>query len=165
MSGSTAPGVFNITSDATLLFPGMVNGVSVPTVFRTLSDKSTVNITVPNDLWNLMVGKNGNAIFATIKRGQIGDMELRPLMANTDHAFLNAQLAQYAANGPATVLLNGSFTKVLGDGMGNLRRFSYTLNGGVVLKNIDAKEDVEGDTDQAVAIFRLRFAQIIPVID
>lgn len=162
---ANSPGVFNITSNDTLLLKGLVNGSLVSQLFTTLSDKSTVNVTVPNDLVNVVVGKNGNAVFAAIKRGQIGDMELRPLMANADHVFLNAQLAQWLANPTAFVLLNGIFTKVLGDGLGNVRRFSYTLNGGVVVKNIDAVENVEGETDQAVAVFRLRFAQIIPVID
>jgi hypothetical protein len=159
------PGVMNITSNDTLLLKGMVNGSLVQQLFTTLSDKSTVNITIPNEMVNVMVGKNGNAVFAAIKRGQIGDMELRPLMANTDHVFLNAQLAQWNANATAYVVMNGIFTKVLGDGLGNVRRFSYTLNGGVVLKNIDAVENVEGETDQAISVFRLRFAQIIPVID
>ncbi|HVN66744.1 MAG TPA: hypothetical protein VMT55_00100 [Candidatus Sulfotelmatobacter sp.] len=158
-------GIYNITSNDTLMLKGLVNGALVQQLFITLSDKSVVHIDVPNDLVNVTIGKNGNGVFAAMKKGQIGDMELRPLMANADHNFLNAQLAQWLANPTAFVLLNGVFTKVFGDGLGNTRRFTYQLNGGVPLKNIVATENVEGETDQAIAIFKLRFAQIIPVID
>lgn len=157
-------GVVNITSNDTLLLNGIVNGVMVQQLFTTLSNKSTVVIEPPNDLVNVDIGKNGNAIFANIRKGELGDMELRPLMANVDHVFLNAQLAQWRANSAAYVLMNGSFTKVFGDGLGNIKRFAYTLNGGVVRRNVRAEENVEGEVDQAVAAFKLTFAQIVPII-
>jgi len=154
---ASAPGIFTITSNDTLIINGQL--------FTTLSDKSTVHLDFPNDVVNVTVGKNGNAIFASNAKGSIGDMELRPLMANADHSFLNNQLSQYLANPPSYVVMNGAFTKVLGDGQGNVRRFSYNLNGGVVLKNIMSEENVEGETDQAIAIFKIRWAQCIPIID
>ena len=60
---------------------------------------------------------------------------------------------------PAFNLLNGSFAKRIGDGSGKVRFINYVLLGGVIRQNIDANENLQGETDQGIAIYRLFFAQ------
>lgn len=162
---ANAPGIYNITANDTLIISGMFNGSLVQQTFTTLSDKSTVHLEFANDLANGTVGKNGNGIIAANKKGSMSEMTLRPLMANADDNFLLAQLAQWTANPTAFVVLTGSFVKNFGDGQGNQVRKSYVLNGGFVQKHTDLTENVEGETDQAVSVYKLRWLNAVPVID
>lgn len=165
MPTSNAPGIMNITANDTLTITGMYNGNLVTQIFNTLSDKSTVNITFPNKLLTLTVGKNANAIAAANKKGMIAMMELRPLAANIDDLFLLSQLAQWSSNPTAFVALSGTFVKNFGDGMGNIVKKSYILNFGFVEENVPLTENVEGETDQAVAMYKLIWGNAVPVID
>jgi len=162
---STAPGIFNITAADTLTITGMFNGSLTTQVFNTLADKSTVHVEFPNDMVTVTIGKNGNAIFAANKKGSMADMDLRPLLGNVDDVFLTGQIAQWLNAPTAFVLLTGTFVKNLGDGQGNQKKVSYILNGGVVTKNPVLTENVEGDTDQAVAMYKVRWASAVRVID
>jgi hypothetical protein len=143
----------------------MYNGSLVTQVFNTLSDKSTVNITFPDKLLTLNVGKNGNAIAAANKKGMIAMMELRPLMANADDSFLQSQIVQWTQNPTAYTAMVGTFVKNFGDGQGNITRKSYVLNFGFVEENIPLTENVEGETDQAIALYKLVWGFAVPVID
>jgi len=55
-------------------------------------------------------------------------------------------------------LLTANFTKRIGDGLGNVGNAVYSMEGGVIYQQVDAKENSEGDTDNAVSVYRLRFA-------
>lgn len=123
-----------------------------------LTDNSTVTITFPNEKVGISTGKNGNTVFATNEQGRNAQMELRVLAGSASDSFLNGLSIQMERDLPATSLLNGSFSKRVGDGKGNVKRINYTLLGGVIRQNIDAQESLTGDTEQGTALYRLTFA-------
>ncbi len=151
-------GIYVITANDTLTVTGMFNGKMTTQNFTTLADKSVVHMDFPNELWNIAIGKNKNAIFSFIQKGNLSEMDLRPLLGNADHAFLLAQITQAQNNPPGVILLTGTFSKILGDGAGNPIRVNYTLSGGVVSKLPPLTENVEGETDQGVGMFKLKWA-------
>lgn len=123
-----------------------------------LTDNSTVTITFPNEKVGISTGKNGNTVFATNEQGRNAQMELRVLAGSASDSFLNGLSIQMERDLPSTSLLNGSFSKRVGDGKGNVKRINYTLLGGVIRQNIDAQENLTGDTEQGTALYRLTFA-------
>jgi hypothetical protein len=73
-------------------------------------------------------------------------------------------LAQQNANFAGTVLLTGTFIKKLGDGAGNITSDTYVLAGGIFQKIPEGKTNVEGETEQSVAIFMIKFASAVRII-
>ena len=52
----------------------------------------------------------------------------------------------------------GEFIKLIGDGSGNVNNDTYVLSGGVFMKQVMAKDNVEGDVTQSVAEYELKFS-------
>ena len=123
-----------------------------------LTDGSTVTITFPNEKMGASTGKNGNTVYATNEQGRNAQMELRVVAGSKSDAFLNGLSIQQDRDLPTYSLMNGSFSKRVGDGSGNVKRINYTLLGGVFSQNIDAQENLQGDTEQGTALYRLFFA-------
>lgn len=128
-------------------------------VFNDFADGSTITITFPNEKTGHTTGKNGNTVFATDKQGLNAECELRLIAGSKDDIWLNGVNINQERDLPAFSLLNGSFTKRIGDGTGKVRFINYTLLGGVIRQNIDANENLQGETDQGIAVYRLFFAQ------
>lgn len=128
-------------------------------IFNDLVDGSTINITFPNEKTGHTTGKNGNTVYATDKQGLNAECELRLLAGSKDDIWLNGINIEQERDLPAFTLLNGSFTKRIGDGTGNVKFINYVLQGGVIRQNIDAQENLQGETEQGIAIYRLFFAQ------
>lgn len=143
--------VNTITSDDTLTLFGRV--------LTDLADGDVSQITFPDNLAELKTGKNGNTIYADNQKGNNAMLVLRVMRGSSDDQFLNTQLLSQLADFPAAILATGSFVKRLGDGQGNVLSDAYTLNGGIFTKEVEGKENVEGNTDQAVAIYNMKFAQ------
>ena len=123
-----------------------------------LTDGSTVTITFPNEKVGTSTGKNGNTVYATNEQGRNAQMELRVVAGSKSDAFLNGLSIQQDRDLPTYSLMNGSFSKRVGDGSGNVKRINYTLLGGVFRQNIDTQENLQGDTEQGTALYRLFFA-------
>lgn len=128
-------------------------------VFHDFADGSTITITFPNESIGHTTGKNGNTVFATDKQGLNAECELRLIAGSKDDIWLNGVNINQNRDLPAATLLNGSFTKRIGDGSGNVKFINYVLLGGAIRQNIDASENLQGETDQGIAIYRLFFAQ------
>lgn len=128
-------------------------------VFNDFADGSTITITFPNEKTGHTTGKNGNTVFATDKQGLNAECELRLIAGSKDDIWLNGKNIDQERDLPAFSLLNGSFTKRVGDGSGNVRFINYVLLGGVIRQNIDTNENLQGETDQGIAVYRLFFAQ------
>jgi hypothetical protein len=77
---------------------------------------------------------------------------------------LNNLLTQQSANFAATNLLFGQFIKKIGDGTGDITNDKYIMSGGVFKRNVDAKDNVEGDPEQNVAVYKMTFAKAIRVL-
>ena len=123
------------------------------------TDNSTIQITFPNEKVGSSTGKNANTVFATNEQGRNVQVELRILAGGKDDAFLNGLSIQQERDLPSFTLMNGSFSKRVGDGSGNVKRINYTLLGGVISQGIDAQENLTGDTEQGTALYRMTFAQ------
>lgn len=123
-----------------------------------LTDGSTIQITFPNEKVGTSTGKNGNTIYATNEQGKNAQLELRVVAGSKTDAFLNGLSIQQDRDLPGFSVMNGSFSKRVGDGAGNIKRINYTLLGGVFRQNIDAQENLQGDTEQGTALYRLFFA-------
>lgn len=128
---------------------------------RTLTsfaEGDVAKLSFPNDLVNLVTGKNGNSIYNLNATGRQADFELRVLRGSADDRFLNAALLVMLSDLPAFVVMPGYFVKRIGNGLGGVRRDTYLLAGGVFVRNVDATENVSGSTDPAVSVYRLKFA-------
>jgi hypothetical protein len=121
------------------------------------ADGDSAVLTFPNEIMNVKTGKNGNSIYAYNETGKQVDVDLRIILGSSDDKFLNSLFANMKQDPPSFILMTGEFVKRVGDGSGNVNRNIYSLSGGVFRQEIDVKENVEGDTEQSVALYRLRF--------
>ncbi len=128
------------------------------TVLSDLADGNCVELTFPNDIANVKTGKNGNSIYGLNESGKQCEVKLRIIRASADDKLLNNLLAQQQANFAGTVLVTGQFIKKIGDGQGNITSDTYIMSGGVFTKIPEAKTNVEGETEQSVAMYTLKFS-------
>lgn len=123
-----------------------------------LADGDCAALTFPNDIAVVKTGKNGNSIYAFKYDGNVCEVTLRVLRGSSDDKFLNNILALFKNDPAVFSLLQGEFSKQVGDGAGNLIADTYVLSGGIFKKQTEVKENAEGDTEQAVAIYTLTFS-------
>lgn len=126
--------------------------------FEDFADGDNTTITFPNELITVKTGKNENTIYAKNSTGKNCDLVLRVIRGSADDRFLNGKLNEMLNDLPSFVTANGEFVKRAGDGQGSVVNNIYTLLGGVFSRNVDVKENAEGDTEQAVAVYNMRFA-------
>ena len=127
-------------------------------ILNDLADGDVGNLSFPNDLVALKTGKNGNSIYAFNYSGRQCEVTLRILRGSSDDLFMNNLLALMKNDPAGFSLLTGEFSKVIGDGSGNTKFDTYIMSGGVFKKQPDVKENVDGDTEQAIAIYSLLFS-------
>src|SRR5689334_19733728 len=102
----------SLTGNDTLVIAGIV--------ISDMADGDWFTLVYDNDLANVKRGKNGNAIFAENSMGLVGTGVLRVLRGSADDKALDALLQQQLQDFSAFVLLDGQFTKRVGDGFGNI---------------------------------------------
>lgn len=127
-------------------------------VLSDLADGNCVELTFPNDIANVKTGKNGNSIYGLNESGKQCEVKLRVLRGSTDDKFLNNLLSQQQNNFAGTVLLIGQFIKKIGDGQANITSDTYIMSGGVFTKQVEGKTNVEGETEQSIAIYTIKFS-------
>ncbi len=124
-------------------------------IITDFADGDNSKFTFPNDIGMMKVSKNQNAIYAQNATGMVVDGEIRLIRGSADDRFMNARLQEWI-NDPANfILLAVIFTKRIGDGQGTLISDVYQMNGGVFKKNVEAKSNAEGDTEQSVSIYTI----------
>lgn len=121
------------------------------------ADNTIGTLELPNDLFAMSTGKNGNTIFALDEKGNNATLTLRILMSSGDDKRFNGMIPQ-TKGFVSTILANGSVVKQVGDGNGNISFNTYLLKGGMISKKPSIKTDVNGDTDQAVVEYVFQFA-------
>lgn len=126
-------------------------------VLANFADGDVANFTYPNELVTPKTGKNGNSIYAFNETGKQVDVVLRVVKASKDDKDLNSLKVAMESDFPSFALLDATFTKRVGDGAGNVSNDVLTVSGGVFTKGIDGKDNAEGDTEQAVAVYNLKF--------
>lgn len=133
-------------------------------ILNDFADGDIAVLTHPNDNMAVKTGKNGNSIYAYNATGLQCEFVLRILRASSDDKFLNGLLALMNNDPVAFVLMTGEFVKNVGDGRGNVNQDTYIMYGGVFKRQTDGKSNVEGDTEQAVAIYTLAFSNAPRII-
>lgn len=128
-------------------------------VFNDFADGDTVVIDFANNVVETKKGKNGNAIYAANAQGELATATYRLIAGSKDDKYMNSRLAEYRNDSAGFVLMAGEFTKRVGDGSGNVTNITYNLEGGVIQKIPGTKENIEGDTEQAVSIWVVAFAR------
>lgn len=128
------------------------------TVLSDLADGDCISLELPNEIASLKVGKNGNTIYGLNETGKQAEVKLRVIRGSADDKFLNSLLIQQQANFAGFTLMIGEFIKILGDGSGNITNDVYILSGGVFMKAVAGKSNVEGDAAQSVAEYSIRFS-------
>lgn len=127
-------------------------------VFSDFADATYAELTFPNDIASVKTGKNGNSIYGFNESGKQCELKLRLVRASADDKFLNGLLAAQQNNFAGTTLMIGQFVKSIGDGQGNIQSDTYVMSGGVFTKPVEGKSNAEGDTDQSVAMYTLKFS-------
>ena len=84
-------------------------------IFSGLADANVVELTFPNDIAEVKVGKNGNALFALNESGKVAEMAIRVVRGSTDDQYLLGLITSQQNNFAGFTLLTGSFVKSLGD--------------------------------------------------
>lgn len=127
-------------------------------VFSDLADANVVELTFPNDVASVKTGKNGNSIYGLNETGRQCEVKVRVIRGSGDDKFLNGLLAQQQSNFAGFPLMIGQFIKKLGDGLGNVTSDTYIMSGGVFTKQVEAKTNTEGESEQSVAMWTLKFS-------
>ncbi len=122
------------------------------------ADGNCAELTFPNDIANVKTGKNGNAIYGLNESGRQAEAKYRLIRGSPDDKFFNNLYSQMQQNFSGFVLLTGEFIKKIGDGQGKITNDVYQLGGGVFSKEPEAKTNVEGDTEQSVVMWTIKFA-------
>lgn len=139
-----------MTGDDTIV----VNG----RVFTDLADGDIVTLTFPNDIANVKTGKNGNSIYGFNATGKQCELKIRVIRGSSDDKFLNGLLVQQQGNFAGFPLMIGEFVKKIGDGSGKIMSDTYIMSGGVFTKIPEAKSNAEGDTEQSVSVYTIKFS-------
>ena len=140
---------FSLTGD------DQINLNVAPNLTNDLADGDAVVITIPNDLVNIQVGKNGNAIYAKDENGNRFDMEIRVLKGSNSDGNLLAKYLSTKANFSASTFITGQFVKKIGDVLGTVNSYTYTVGGAMIRKAPEAKANVNGDTEQSVTVYSI----------
>lgn len=127
-------------------------------ILADLANGDTAVLDFPNNLVESDNGKNGNVIFAFNASGKKVTVTVRVLTGSADDKYLNSRMNEYLNDPAAFVLFLGEFIKRTGDGQGNISETIYKMDGGIIQKIPNAKENVAGDVEQSVAIYQMEFA-------
>lgn len=143
---------------ATIALSGNDSVVINNRIFADFADGNVVELDFPNDIASVKTGKNGNSIYGLNETGKQCDVKVRVIRGSDDDKFLNNLLAQQQANFAGFPLMIGQFIKKIGDGAGNVQSDTYIMSGGVFTKQVPAKSNVEGDSEQSVSMYTLKFS-------
>lgn len=135
-------------------------------VFADLADQDAVVLTFPNEIANVKTGKNGNSIYGLNESGRQCELVMRVIRGSADDKFLNNLISQQQANFAGFILMFGEFVKKVGNGTGaaGIQSDTYIVSGGIFSKQVEAKSNTEGDVEQSISIYRMKFSNAPRVI-
>jgi hypothetical protein len=146
-------------------FTGQDTAVINDRVLTDLADGDCVTVDYPNELMNVKVGKNGNAIYGVNETGKVAEVKYRVLRGSSDDKFLNGLLAQQTGPNPELfVLMTGELVKNIGNNSGASVGDTTVFSGGIFSKRPSVKSNVEGDPGQAVTEYTVRYSNAPRVI-
>jgi hypothetical protein len=124
------------------------------------ADGDVTELSIPNEIATVKTGKNGNSIYSFNATGLQCDVKVRVVRGSDDDKYLNGIVQDWKNDPAGFVLLEGEFVKRIGDGRGNITYDTYVMNGGVPTRQVPATENVEGGTDQSVAVYEFKFTNV-----
>lgn len=122
-----------------------------------VADGDVVTITYPNELMGMKTGKNGNSVAVHNEMGREADVVIRVIKGSPDDKRLNGYVTAWKNRLSTFEPLAATFTKVITVD-GGIANEITTLRFGVPTKPVDTRENVEGDVEQAIAVYSFRFA-------
>lgn len=122
------------------------------------ADGNCVELTFDNSIATVKTGKNGNSIYGLNETGRQATVKYRIIRGSADDKFMNGLLAQQQLNFAGFPLMLGQFVKKIGDGQGNITSDTYITSGGVFDKQVEAKMNVEGDSEQSISVYTIKFS-------
>lgn len=122
------------------------------------ADGNVVELTYPNEIANVKTGKNGNSIYGLNESGRQCEVKIKVIRGSADDKYLNGVLSLQGQNFAGFPLMIAQFIKKIGDGQGNITSDIYVLSGGIFTKFVEGKSNVEGDTEQSVSMYTLKFS-------
>lgn len=128
---------------------------------RTLTDFAVGNVaelTLPNEIAKVKVGKNGNTIYGLDYSGLVCDFKLLIIRGSGDDVFLNNLLTAQTLNFAGFTLMIGQFIKYIGNGAGTVTADIYNLAGGVFTKQVPARSNSEGEPEQSLSEYVMKFS-------
>lgn len=146
--------LFNLVGDDTFI----INDRPIQFEF---ADGDTCTIDFPTEKCTMTTGKDGNTIYALNAAGTNFDCVFTVMRGGNADKFLNGLQSQQDRDFVAFPLMNGSFTKRVGDGEGNVHYDTYTLRGMVFTKNVPVKGNVSGDAEQGKSTYTLKGATTV----
>lgn len=117
-----------------------------------------VTITFPNELVTLETGKNKNTIYAKNETGSNVEITINVMRGSSADKKLSGLLATQERDFIGFELMNGAFTKRVGNGTGKVTYDTYVLRGLVFTKFPEMKANVSGDAEQGKTSYTLRGA-------
>ena len=142
--------IFTLTGDDSII----INDIPL----NDFADGDIGSLSLPNNIFDMQTGKNGNTIFALDESGNNATLTVRVLMSSNDDKRLNGMIPK-SKGFAQSVLATGSVVKQVGDGQGNVSYNTYLLAGGMVQKKPNVKSNVNGDASQAVIEYVTQFAE------
>jgi hypothetical protein len=91
----------------------------------------------------------------------MADLVLRLVRGSSDDRFLQGKLSTIEKDFVTSELCNGQIALRMGDGLGNVISDTYQLQGGLIGRKVDGKDNADGDTAQGVAVYTVRFANVV----
>lgn len=122
-----------------------------------MADSDNATLTFPNELMAVKTGKDGNSLYAFNETGRQCDLTLRVIRGGPSDKYLDSRMQEIIQDAPSFVLMNAHITKRIGDGRGSVGNDVYVLDGGVITKQVETKVNVEGDTEQALSVYTMKF--------
>ena len=118
----------------------------------------TITITFPNDMVTLETGKNKNTVYAKNEQGSNFEVNFNIMRGGSVDKFLAGLVANQERDFIGFQLMNGAFTKRVGDGTGRVTYDTYVLRGMVFTKYPEMKGNVAGDVEQGKTTYVLKGA-------
>ena len=134
------------------------------TLIDDLADGDAFDLTFPEDISTVTIGKDGNAIFSKNEAGSRAEGVARVLRGSPKDKYLNNLLTLQQQNFAGMTLLNGEFIKKVGNGAGQVTSDTYLLQAGLFTKFVPAKTNSAGEAEQSVSIYTISFASAARVI-
>lgn len=128
-------------------------------LYTKFADKDYGLLTFPEELAKFKVGKSGNATISFNNMGRLGELTLRLMVGTVDDALINSFQTAYMADPPSFSLLSGQVVKRTGDGRGNQRNVVYHLQGGLPVTIPEQHSNSDGDEEQGVVVWKIKFAR------